>query len=105
MEVDRGPVLDIGLLDGVGVMWMVGRAEEEKDEVIRGKVEELTVEAAVADTKAETDEGCDPVVGLVTREEWDTKLEVGVYCGVEPTAFEAGVREDVMEEDGKDAEE
>lgn len=58
MEVDRRPLLEVGRLDGVGVMWMVGRTEEGMDEVTRGDTEELTgVEAAVGDTKAETDEG------------------------------------------------
>lgn len=56
--MDRRPLLEVGRLDGVGVMWMVGRAEEGMDEVTRGDTEELTgVEAAVGDTKAETDEG------------------------------------------------
>lgn len=104
MEVDGGPVLYVGLLDGEGVIWMVGRAEEENDEVTRGRAEDIREEGAVGDTKEETDEGCDPVVGVVNGEEWDTKLEVGVYSGVEPTALEGAVRGDVMEEDGKDAE-
>lgn len=44
-------------------------------------------------------------MGLVSRGEWDTELAVEVYCGGEPAELEAGVRGDVMEEDGKDAEE
>lgn len=95
-------MLETGLIDGVGVTWMVGRAEEEKEEVARGEAEEIRVEAAVGDTKAE--EGGD-TVGLVNSGEWDTELGVGVYCGVDATDLEAGVRVDVMEEDGKDAEE
>lgn len=105
MEVDRGALLEVGLLDGVGVMWVVGRAEEEKDEVTRGKMEEITgVEAAVGVTKAEPDGGYGTVVGLVNAEEWDTGLEAGVYCRVEPTELEAGVRGDVIEEGGKEVE-
>lgn len=51
-------MLMVGLLDGVGVVGRVGRAEEEMDEVTRGETEELTgVEAAVGDSKEETDEG------------------------------------------------
>lgn len=69
----------------------------------RGETEERTVEAAVGDTKAEADEG--DAVGLVNSEEWETELGVGVFCRVEATDLEAGVRVDVMEEDGKDAEE
>lgn len=58
MAVDRRLTLTVGLLDGVGVMGRVGRAEEEIDEVTRGKTEEFTgVEAAVGDSKEETDEG------------------------------------------------
>jgi hypothetical protein len=84
LEVERRPVLEVGLLDGVGVMWMVGRAEE------------ITVEAAVGDTKVGADEGGD-AVGVVSSGEWDTELGVGVYCRVEAD-LEAGVRVDVMEE-------
>lgn len=51
MEVDRRLTLEAGMLDGVGVMWMVGRAEEGMDEVTRGRTDELTgVEAVVPDT-------------------------------------------------------
>lgn len=58
MAVDRRLTLAVGLLDGVGVMWRVGRAEEGMGEVTRGKTEELTgVEAAVGDSKEETDGG------------------------------------------------
>lgn len=97
MEVERGPVLEIGLLDGVGVTWMVGRAEEEKEEVTRGETEEITgVEAAVGDRKAGADEGGD-AVGVVSSGEWDTEVGVDVYCRVEAD-LEAGVRVDVMEE-------
>ena len=80
---------------GVGLMWMVGRAEEEKEEVT-GETEEITVEAAVGDTKVGADEGGD-AVGVVSSGEWDTELGVGVYCRVEAD-LEAGVRVDVMEE-------
>lgn len=60
-------MLEVGLLDGVGVMWMVGRAEEEMEDVTRGETEELArVEAAVGDTEA--DDGGD-AVGLVNSEE------------------------------------
>lgn len=58
MAVDRRLMLMVGLLDGVGVVGRVGRAEEEMDEVTRGETEELTgVEAAVGDSKEETYEG------------------------------------------------
>lgn len=69
-------MLEVGLLDGVGVMWMVGRAEEETEDVTRGETEELTgVEAAVGDTEAD---GGGDAVGLVNSEVWDTELGVGV---------------------------
>lgn len=56
--MDRRLTLTVGLLDGVGVVGRVGRAEEEMDEVTRGKTEELTgVEAEVGDSKEETGEG------------------------------------------------
>lgn len=102
MEVNRGPVLEVGLLDGVRVMWMVGRAEEETEDVTRGETEELTgVEAAVGETEADGGDA----VGLVNGKEWETELGVGVYCRVDATDLEAGVRVDVIDEDGKDAEE
>lgn len=58
MAVDRRLPLAVGLLDGVGVLGRVGRAEEGMEEATRGKTEELTgVEAAVGDSKEETYEG------------------------------------------------
>lgn len=77
-------MLEVGLFDGVGVMWMVGR------------VEEIIVEVVVGDIKVGVDEGGD-VVGVVSSGEWDIELGVGVYCRVE-VDFEVGVRVDVMEE-------
>lgn len=104
MEVDGRLTLVVGLLGGVGVMWVVGRAEAGMDEVTSGKTEELTgVEAAVPDTKAGTDEACDDV-GFVKSGEWDTELGGGVCCGVEPPDIAVDVRGKVMEEDGKAAE-
>lgn len=101
--MESGPMLEVGIVDGVGVMWLVGRTEEEM-EVTRGDTEELTgVEAAEGDTKAETDGGGD-AVGLVTRGEWETELGVSVDCRVEVIGREVGGRGDVREDGGEDAE-
>lgn len=99
--MERGPMLEVGIFAGVGVMWLVGRTEEEM-EVTRGGTEELRGgEAADGDTKAETDGGGD-AVGLVNSGEWETELGVCVYCRVEVIDREVGGRVDVREDDGKD---
>lgn len=96
-------MLEVGIFDGVGVMWLVGRTEEEME--VTKDTEELTgVEATDGDTKAETDGGVD-AVDLVNSGEWETELGVGMYCRVEVVDIEVGGRVDVREDGGKDAEE
>lgn len=99
--MEKGPVLEVGMFDGVGVMWLVGRAEEEM-EVTRGDTEELGGEAAEGDTKAETDGGGD-TVGLVNSGEWETELGEGVDSRVDGIDREVGGRLDVREDCGEDA--
>lgn len=99
--MEKGPVLEVGIFDGVGVMWLVGRAEEEM-EVTRGDTEELGGEAAEGDTKAETDGGGD-TVRLVNSGEWETELGEGVDSRVDGIDREVGGRLDVREDGGEDA--